>query len=154
MTIGSLAEQAGVRPSAIRYYERLGLLPSPPRRSGRREYDPDAVAQLAVLQVALSTGFTLKEARQLVRGFSTSTPPPARWRHLAAVKARDLEALIAQATAMKALLDRINTNCRCGTLLECGRAFARHRDRWERQDSSITVVRTSRPRRRTPGVTR
>lgn len=130
MTIGSLAEQAGVRPSAIRYYERLGLLPAPPRRSGRRDYDPDAVAQLAVVQFALSTGFTLKETKQLVRGFSRSTPVAARWRDLAAAKAQDLDALIAKATAMKALLDRISTNCRCDTLIECGRGFARNRARW------------------------
>ena len=63
MTIGSLARKAGVRPSAVRYYERMGLLPAPLRRSGRRDYDPDAVAQLAVVRFALSTGFTLRETR-------------------------------------------------------------------------------------------
>jgi len=134
MTIGALAEQARIRPSAIRYYERLGLLPPPVRRSGRRDYDPDAVAQLAVVQVALSTGFSLQEAKRLVRGFSNGTPAGPRWRELAASKARDLEALIARATAMKGLLDRISTNCRCGTLLECGRSFARNRARWENVD--------------------
>jgi len=130
VTIGSLAEQAGIRPSAIRYYERLGLLPSPPRRSGRRDYDPDAVAQLAVVQFALSTGFSLRDTKRLVRGFSNGTPAASRWRELAAGKARDLDALIARATAMKALLDRISTNCRCDTLIECGRSFARNRARW------------------------
>jgi len=58
VTIGSLARQAGVRPSAIRYYERLGLLPPPPRHGGRRSYDSDAVARLALVQFALATGFT------------------------------------------------------------------------------------------------
>ena len=66
MTIGALAKEAGLRPSAIRYYERRGLLPPPIRRSGRRDYDPDAVAQLAIVQFALSTGFTVREAKQLV----------------------------------------------------------------------------------------
>ena len=134
MTIGALAEQARIRPSAIRYYERLGLLPAPVRRSGRRDYDPDAVAQLAIVQFALSTGFSLRDTKRLVRGFSKSTPPGSRWRELAANKARDLEALIARATAMKALLDRISTNCHCETLLECGRSFARNRARWEHTD--------------------
>lgn len=134
MTIGSLAKQAGIRPSAIRYYERLGLLPPPSRRSGRRDYDPDAVAQLAVVQFALSTGFSLKETRQLVRGLSKGTSAASRWREVAAVKAKDLDALIARATAMRALLDRITTNCRCATLIECGRAFARNRARWADAD--------------------
>jgi MerR family transcriptional regulator, redox-sensitive transcriptional activator SoxR len=138
VTIGSLAEQAGLRPSAIRYYERLGLLPPPPRRSGRRDYDPDAVAQLAVVQFALSTGFSLRDTKQLVRGFSKGTPAASRWRELAAAKTRDLDALIARATAMKSLLDRISTNCRCDTLLQCGRAFARNRARWEDVDPRCT----------------
>ena len=135
MTIGWLAEQAQIRPSAIRYYERLGLLPPPIRRSGRRDYDADAVAHLAVVQFALSTGFTLRETKQLIRGFSKGTPAAPRWRDLAATKAKDLDALIARATAMKALLDRISANCRCDTLTECGRAFARHRTRWAAADN-------------------
>src|ERR1700730_7429601 len=86
VTIGSLAQHSGLRPSAIRYYERMGLLPAPQRRSGRRDYDPDAVPQLAVVQFALSTGFTLRDTRQLVRGFSRETAASTRWRALAATK--------------------------------------------------------------------
>lgn len=130
MTIRVLAEHAGVRPSAIRYYERLGLLPAPPRLSGRRSYDPDAVAQLAVVQFALSTGFSLRETKQLVRGFSGTMPPDSRWRELAGVKTKELDALIARATTMKALLHRISTKCHCETLTECGRGLARNRARW------------------------
>jgi MerR family transcriptional regulator, redox-sensitive transcriptional activator SoxR len=130
MTIGSLARQAGVRPSAIRYYERLGLLPAPLRRSGRRDYDPDAVAQLAVVQFALSTGFTLRDARTLVRGFPPATSARARWRALAATKIQELDEQIARAATMKALLQRISTNCTCDTLTQCGRGLARGRERW------------------------
>jgi DNA-binding transcriptional MerR regulator len=83
VTIGVLARQAGVPASAIRYYERVGVLPAPLRRSGRRDYDPDAVAHLAVVQFALTTGFSLRETRQLVRGFSKTTRADARWRALA-----------------------------------------------------------------------
>jgi MerR family redox-sensitive transcriptional activator SoxR len=130
MTIGALAEQAGIRPSAIRYYERLGLLPAPLRQSGRRSYDPDAVAQLAIVQCAMSAGFSVREARQLVRGFSQNAPPGTRWRELAAAKLKELDALIAHATAMKALLQRLSTNCQCETPIECGRKLARNRERW------------------------
>lgn len=130
MTIGALARQANLRPSAIRYYERLGLLPAPPRRSGRRDYGPDAVAHLAVVQFALSTGFTLRDARQLVRGFPPATAAGPRWRALAAAKLQEIDALIARATAMKALLRRISSNCSCGTLAGCGRRLARNRAQW------------------------
>ena len=88
MTIGSLARQAGLRPSAVRYYERMGLLPAPLRRSGRRDYDPDAIARLEVVQFALSTGFTLRDTRQLVRGFLPPVAASARWRALASTKSR------------------------------------------------------------------
>jgi MerR family redox-sensitive transcriptional activator SoxR len=125
-----LAQLADIRPSAIRYYERLGLLPAPHRQSGRRDYDPDAIAQLAVVQFALSTGFTLRDTKQLVRGFSGNTPAGSRWRTLAATKTKELDALIARATAMKALLERISTNCHCDTLIECGHGLARNRSRW------------------------
>ena len=136
-----MAAQAQIRPSAIRYYERLGLLPPPLRRSGRRDYDADAVAQLAVVQFALSTGFSLRETKQLVRGFVKGTPAASRWQALAATKAKDLDALIARATVMKTLLDRISTNCHCDTLVECGRAFARNRARWANADERRSVRR-------------
>jgi len=132
MTIGVLAERAGVRPSAIRYYERLGLLPAPPRQSGRRSYDPDALAQLAVIQFALVMGCSLRDTKRLVRGFPKDAPAGSRWRDLADAKMKDLNELIARATAMKALLERISTKCRCNDLVECGRRLARNRARWSR----------------------
>lgn len=130
MTIGSLAREAGLRPSAVRYYERIGLLPVPLRRSGRRDYDPDAIAHLAVVQFALSTGFTLRDTRQLVRGFSPAVAASARWRALASTKIEEIDALIARARTMKALLQRVSANCACDTLVECGRGLARNRERW------------------------
>lgn len=130
MTISALAERAGVRPSTIRYYERLGLLPTPPRQSGRRIYDLDALAQLAVIQFALSTGFSLRDAKRLAHGFSKNLPAGPFWREFGEAKIKELDALIAQATAMKALLERIGTNCQCDTLTACGRSLARNRARW------------------------
>ena len=130
MTIGELAERAGVRPSAIRYYERLGLLPAPPRRSGRRDYDATAIAQLAVVQFARATGCSLREAKRLVRDFSKKPPAQSRWRELADVKIKEIDALIANATEMKRMLERISTNCECETLAECGRTLASNRTRW------------------------
>jgi len=88
------------------------------------------VALLAVVQFARATGFSLEDTKQLVRGVSKGTPMSKRWRELANAKIEDLDALIARATAMKALLQRISTNCGCETLVECGRRLAGNRSRW------------------------
>ena len=125
MTVGEVAKQVGLRPSAVRYYERLGLIPSPPRRSGRRDYGPEALSQLAVVQVARECGFTLTETRQLVRGFAPKVAASARWRALADAKVQELDALIARAEAMKSVLARIR-RCQCDTLDDCGRRLRRH----------------------------
>jgi MerR family redox-sensitive transcriptional activator SoxR len=138
MTIGALAAQAGIRPSAIRYYERLGLLPAPLRQSGRRSYDPDAVAQLAIVQCAMSAGFTVRDARQLVRGFSVTTPVGSRWRQLADAKLKELDHVIDRAQAMQALLRRLAATCHCDTLTDCGRRLARNRARWSIERRRLT----------------
>ena len=65
LTIGEVARQAGIRPSALRYYESIGLLPVPRRVNGRRRYDPAIVQQLTVLQVARQAGFTIAEIQTL-----------------------------------------------------------------------------------------
>ena len=127
MTVGELARRAALRASTIRYYEQLGLLPPPPRRSGWRDYDEDAVAQLAVVQFARSCGFTLAETRQLVKGFSARTAMSERWSTLAQNKITEMDAAIERARAMKELLQRIR-RCQCGTLTECGRKMIRKRD--------------------------
>ena len=124
MTVGELAKQAGLRPSAVRYYERLGLMPAPPRRSGRRDYGPDAIANLAVVQFARECGFTLAQTKQLIRGFSPSTAASARWRALAESKLTELDVLAAKLQTMRALLQRIS-RCQCGTLAQCGRSLRR-----------------------------
>ena len=46
LTISEVARRAGLRPSAIRYYERIGILNAPPRVSGRRSYDPSVLQWL------------------------------------------------------------------------------------------------------------
>ena len=67
LTIGQLAQRAGVHLDTVRYYERRGLLPRPPRsRSGYRQYTPDAVRRLRFIKGAQSLGLTLDEVGDLV----------------------------------------------------------------------------------------
>src|ERR687889_574877 len=65
LTIGELAQRAGLATSAIRYYERVGMLPPAERVSGQRRYGEDAVARLAFIAAAQNAGFTLREIREL-----------------------------------------------------------------------------------------
>ena len=67
MTIGRLAERAGVNIDTIRYYERNGLLPAPSRRaSGYREYAPGDVERLRFIRRAKELGFALSEIAELL----------------------------------------------------------------------------------------
>ena len=83
LSIGDVARRAGVRPSAIRYYEQAGVLPAPVRVGGRRQYGPAVLERLAVLERAKACGFTLAETRLLLYGFREGTPPSERWKALA-----------------------------------------------------------------------
>jgi MerR family copper efflux transcriptional regulator len=67
LTIGRIAQSAGVAIDTIRFYEREGLLPEPKRRpSGYREYDQGAVSRLRFIRRAKDLGFTLEEIRELL----------------------------------------------------------------------------------------
>src|ERR1700676_2941039 len=68
MRIGTAAGQAGVNVQTLRYYERRGLLPRPPRRtSGYREFPDDAVRIVRFIKRAQDLGFTLDEVAELLR---------------------------------------------------------------------------------------
>jgi MerR family transcriptional regulator, redox-sensitive transcriptional activator SoxR len=78
LTISQVAHQIGLRPSAIRYYERIGILPPAQRVSGQRRYDITALHRLVMIQRARQTGFTLTEIKRLFFGFRAGTPPSVR----------------------------------------------------------------------------
>lgn len=118
MAIGELARAAGVSASAIRYYERKGVLPVAQRSGGRRRYDARTLQLLRVIEVSKSAGFSLKEIRQLLHGFERRTPPSQRWQALAHGKLHEVDALIARAQGMRALLTR-GLECGCLTVDDC-----------------------------------
>jgi MerR family redox-sensitive transcriptional activator SoxR len=116
--IGVIAKRAGIQPSAIRYYEQLGLLKAPTRVSGRRRYDSDVLPQLQAIKIAQQAGFTLNEISTLFSGFSDDTPVSARWRKMAERKIREVEALIGKAERMKQVLKE-GLRCGCVELKDC-----------------------------------
>ena len=80
LTIGEVSRRVGIAASAIRYYERLGLLSTPNRVSGQRRYDDKVISSLQAIQTAKQAGFTLSEVKTLMRGFPAGTPLSQRWR--------------------------------------------------------------------------
>jgi DNA-binding transcriptional MerR regulator len=120
LSIGAVARASGVAASALRYYERAGLLPAPPRRSGQRRYGERVFGRIALIRLALAAGFTVSETRLFVSGFSPDTPPAARWRLLAARKLEELKAQMQRTRRMKSLLET-SFRCRCPRLEDCER---------------------------------
>ena len=118
LTIGQVAAQAGVNASAIRYYERVGLLPPPLRESGQRRYTQETVRRLGVIDIAKRAGFTLDDARALLATDEDGGPAHEEIRALAYRKLPEVEALILRAEAMKRWLTAAQ-GCGCETLDVC-----------------------------------
>lgn len=119
LTISEVANQTGLRASAIRYYEQIGVLPPAHRVSGQRRYDVTALHRLVVIQRARQTGFTLTEIKQLFFGFHPATPPSIRWQKLKKRKIVELDAMLEHIQSMRHLLQQ-QGKCRCTALEECG----------------------------------
>lgn len=117
MTISALARQAGLRPSAIRYYESIGLLPVPPRRNGQRSFDAHALRRLAVIRQAQRAGFTLDEARVVVQSPDALSQ---EWNAIAGAKLHQLDQQIAELKSKQDLIRRFQRDCHCRTADQCG----------------------------------
>jgi MerR family copper efflux transcriptional regulator len=115
MCIGELARASGLAPSAVRYYEQLGLLPAPERTaSGYRSYADEAVDRLAFIRSAQAVGLTLAEVRQVL-GVRDAGEAPCRVvtelidRRYAEVRARitELQALERDLSRLRERAERL-----------------------------------------------
>lgn len=113
--------RAGVAASAVRYYERAGLLRAPKRVSGRRAYDESVFETLALIELAQGAGFTVAEIRILLHGFEGMTPASHRWRSLAKTKIEEITKRIERAERMRVVLERL-VRCQCESLGQCVRS--------------------------------
>src|ERR1700694_3190102 len=123
LTISEVARQVGLQASAIRYYERIGLLPRAPRSSGQRRYDRTVLYRLAIIQRARQLGFTLSEIRHLFFGFRDVTRPSERWRTLSQRKLAELDELMDGIRVVRGVITKLMTKCRCDTLDQCGKGI-------------------------------
>ncbi len=118
MKIGDLASRTGLRPSAIRYYESVGLLPAPHRCGGQRRYPDDAVYRVLLIRFARNMGFTLGEIKLFLSGLRESTPVGPRWRKLAHRKIKEVEEAVERSLRLKSLLQHL-LQCHCASLQVC-----------------------------------
>ena len=119
MKIGQLAAQSGVVPSAIRYYEKLGLLPPADRFNGQRRYSSDALDRVLLIRFASEMDFTLAEIKLFLTGFRPNTPVSTRWRKLTAAKIAQLRQRLAFSRRLLAFLQRLQSRCHCIELHQC-----------------------------------
>jgi len=115
IAIGELARRTGLASSALRYYERLGLLSSAGRAGGRRHYAVASAERVALIQLCRDAGFTLREIRALV---ATGSRKTRSWTRLVEAKLRELKARVAQAERAKALVEHALA-CPHRNLLSC-----------------------------------
>jgi MerR family redox-sensitive transcriptional activator SoxR len=115
--IGELARRTGVASSALRYYERIGLL-SPAERAGqRRHYPPSSAERVALIRLCQDAGFTLAEIGRLLASWSRGR---RAWGRLAERKIAELDARIADAQRAKKLITHA-LECPHRDLLACPR---------------------------------
>ena len=117
-TIGGLAKAAGVGVETVRYYQRRGLLPEPPRPPREvRRYSDDDLRRLRFIRRAQSAGFTLDEIGELLA--LDRTYDRARVRELATDRLTALEAQITELERSRAALERLRSTCASGKKGPC-----------------------------------
>jgi MerR family transcriptional regulator, redox-sensitive transcriptional activator SoxR len=118
MKIGELARQSGLNASAIRYYEKMGLLSQPHRISGQRRYSTDALDRVLLIRFAGEMGFSLPEIKIFLTGLRNGAPVGLRWKKLAQSKIQEVLRNMQREKRLKSLLEHL-LQCRCVSLNVC-----------------------------------
>jgi MerR family redox-sensitive transcriptional activator SoxR len=118
MKIGEFARRANLNASAIRYYEKMGLLVAPPRIGGQRRYPSDALHRVLLIRFATDMGFTLAEIKLFLSGLRDNTPVGPYWKKLATRKLLEVEQDISRSRKLKSLLQGL-LRCHCPSLQFC-----------------------------------
>ena len=116
--IGEVARISGKAPSAIRYYESIGLLPEAVRASGRRRYPAEVVRSLAVIDTAQRAGLALDDIRLLLRASADDADAVEQLRQVAERRLPALREAIARAELVREWLEQA-ADCCCPTLEAC-----------------------------------
>jgi MerR family copper efflux transcriptional regulator len=121
LTIGHLAKEAGVNLETVRYYERRGLIPKPPRSlSGYRLYPAEAVRRLRFVQRAKELGFSLREIKELLSLRVSPGVNRAAIQLKTEAKIADIKTKIQCLESMEKTLRKLTKACGgCGPVSEC-----------------------------------
>lgn len=112
LTIGQLAQRAGVGVETIRFYEREGLISEPPRRpSGYRDYPLETVARIVFIRRAKDLGFTLREINELLELRVRPRHNCAQVKRSADSKIADIDGKIASLRRMRRALKDLTRAC-------------------------------------------
>jgi len=115
LTIGSLADEAGVNVETIRYYQRRGLMPEPDKPAqGYRRYDATTVKRVRFIKRAQALGFTLEEIGGLLK--LDEAHAWAETRELASHKLQTIETKLADLVAMRKALTALLCQCDAGAM--------------------------------------
>jgi|SRR5579859_2382649 len=118
LSIGELSRRTAKAPSAIRYYEEIGLLPMPERESGRRRYGEDSVRTLAVIDTAQRAGLSLDEIKALLAAEPSDAAAVEELRRVATRRLPEVEAMIERAEVVRRWLQAAQS-CECPSLDDC-----------------------------------
>jgi MerR family redox-sensitive transcriptional activator SoxR len=118
MKIGELAVRARLNSSAIRYYEKIGLLPIAQRQGNQRRYSAEALNRISLIRFASEMGFTLSEIKLFLSGIKEDAPVGPRWKKLARRKLSEVQEAIDRSRRLKSLLEHL-LHCRCASLEIC-----------------------------------
>ena len=116
-SIREIAEATGLHSSALRYYEREGLITAATRISGRRHFDPSVLQRLAAIALLQEAGFTIAEVGQVLGS-------QERWREIAEVKLEEIDAHLERVAAARDLLTSA-LQCDCSGLDTCALVSSR-----------------------------
>ena len=115
LTIGEVAREAGIAATTLRYYEQIGLVPTPARRGGQRRYDSSVLARLEVIRLCKSAGFALDEIQLL---FADDAPGRPASRALAETKLAEIDAQMASLARAREVIEW-GMRCTCPSIDDC-----------------------------------
>lgn len=104
MSIGEVARRAGIRRSAIRYYESMRVLPPPRMVHTKRRYTEDIFSRLTLIKIAQEAGFTVAEMRLVLNSQQGDAELPGGWQALVQKKLGEIEARMQQLETMRYIL--------------------------------------------------
>lgn len=111
MRIGELSRRTGCKVETIRYYERIGLMPEPPRRGRYRDYRVDDAERLRFIRASRDFGFSLNETRELIRCAHSPEQGCSDVRSLAGRHLAELRSRIADLQSMEQSLAKAIQTC-------------------------------------------